>query len=166
MTLSHRIPPVITGVATEAHLGYSAPWFTLTSTESIASYQWQIHPLEHGPLRYTLIELPSSGQDSSAIQPKNQHRIRAIYHSIGVGTLMSQAFSEGVLLLPTGKDVDADFEGVVVASLIGLLWKVRGMQTVRVKAPEAEQSTKPKSNKRRSLFRKSWNDVKEDDVIR
>lgn len=79
---------------------------------------------------------------------------------------MGQAFSEGVLLLPKSKDMDAELEGLAVASLVGLLWKVRGLQTVRMKAPEAKQSTKPKSNKRRSLFRKSWNDVKEDDVIR
>lgn len=79
---------------------------------------------------------------------------------------MGQAFSEGVLLLPKGKDMDAEFEGLVVASLVGLLWKVRGMQTVRVKTPEAEPSIKPKSKKRRSLFWKSWNDVKEDGVIR
>jgi hypothetical protein len=153
-------------VATEAHLGYPAPWFTTTPTESTSSYQWQIHPLEHGPLRYTLIELPPPGHDASAVQPENQHLIRAIYHNAGVGASLGQPFSEGVLLLPTGKAMDTELEAVVVTSLVGLLWKARGMQTVRVEVPGAKQRAKPTSEKSGNMFKKSWNNVKQDDVIR
>lgn len=146
---------------------HPAPWFTITSTESPTSYQWQIHPVEHGPLQYTLIELPSPKHDASTVEPENQHRIKAIYHNVGVGTSLVQPFSEGVLLLPTGKDTGADFEAVVVTSLIGLLWKARGVQTVKVKVPGAKGETaKSKSKKSGGLFSKSWNDAKEDDVIR
>lgn len=131
-------------------------------------YQWQIHPLEHGPLRYTLIELPSPSDDVSAIEPQNQHRIKAVYHNVGVGTSLVQPFSEGVLLLPKNKnDMDADFEIAVVTSLVALLWRARGVQTVRLEVPGAtDGSSKVKTKKSRSFFRKSWNDDKGDGVIR
>ncbi|KAG6361726.1 hypothetical protein INS49_009954 [Diaporthe citri] len=128
---------------------------------------WQIHPVEHGPLRYTLVELPSPDQDASAVEPENQHRIKAIYHNVGVGTSLVQPFSEGVLLLPASRVMDADPETVVLTSLIGLLWKARGVPTVKLDVPAArEDFTKPKSRKSGSFFRKSWNDKREDDVIR
>ncbi|POS79794.1 hypothetical protein DHEL01_v201799 [Diaporthe helianthi] len=154
VTMSHRVPPIVTGVTTEAQLGYPAPWFTITSTNSPTSYQWQIHPVEHGPLRYTLIELPLADHDVSAVQPESQHLIKAIYHNVGVGSSMGQPFSEGVLLLPAGKIMDAEFEAVVVTSLIGLLWKVRGMEMVQLGVAGAEQSARPKSRKSWGLFKK------------
>lgn len=165
VTMSHQAPPATTGASTEA---YPAPWFTITSTESSASYQWQIHPVEHGPLRYTLIELPSSGHGASTVEPENQHRIKAIYHNVGVGTSLVQPFSEGVLLLPANeKDMDADLEAAAVTSLMGLLWKCRGVQTVSLEVPAVkEDDPKRKSKKSKGLFRKSWNDVGEEDVIR
>lgn len=130
-------------------------------------YQWQIHPVEHGPLQYTLVELPSPAQDASAIEPENQHRIRAIYHNVGVGTSLVQPFSEGVLLLPAHKkDMDADLEILVVTSLIGLLWKARQVQTVKVEVPTSKDTRKPKSKAGGGFFRKSWDDGKEDNVIR
>lgn len=160
--MSHQVPPVTTGAPTEA---CSGPWFTITSTESSTSYQWQIHPVEHGPLRYTLIELPSPGHGASAVEPENQHRVKAIYHNVGVGTSLVQQFSEGVLLLPANKD--RGLEAVVLTSLIGLLWKARGVQTGNLEVPAArEDVTKAKSRKSGSFFRKSWNDKREDDVIR
>lgn len=130
-------------------------------------YQWQIHPVEHGPLQYTLIELPSPAQDASAIEPENQHRIRAIYHNVGVGTSLVQPFSEGVLLLPAhNKDMDTNLEILVVTSLIGLLWKAREVQTVKVEVPTSKDTRKSKSKAGGGFFRKSWNNVKEDNVIR
>lgn len=111
--------------------------------------------------------MPSPAQDASAIEAENQHRIRAIYHNVGVGTSLVQPFSEGVLLLPANnKDMDANLEMVVVTSLIGLLWKAREIQTVKVEVQASKDSRKPKSKAGGGFFRKSWNDDKEDDVIR
>ncbi|KAL2279247.1 hypothetical protein FJTKL_13615 [Diaporthe vaccinii] len=135
-TMSHQVPPITTGAPTESCPG---PWFTITSTESPTSYQWQVHPVEPGPLRYTLIELPSPGHDASAVEPENQHRHRALYHNVGVGTSLVQPFSEGVLLLPAHKEMDADLDIVVLTSLIGLLWKARGVPLVKSEVPGAKE---------------------------
>lgn len=164
--MSHRVPPIVTGVTTETHLSYPAPWFTIISTDSSTPYQWQINSVEHGPLQYTLIELPSPGLDVSAVQPENQHLIRAIYHNVGVGTSMGQPFSEGVLLLPTGKIMGAELEAMVLMSLLGLLWRACDLEAVKVEVPGAEHNAKPKTKKGGRLFKKSWDDVKEDEVIR
>lgn len=162
--MSHQVPPITTEAAPEACPG---PWFTITSTESPPSCQWQVHPVEHGPLRYTLIELPSPGHDASAVQPEDQHRIKAIYHNVGVGTSLAQPFSEGVLLLPANKEMDVNTETVILTSLIGLLWMARDVPTVKVEVPGAkENATKPKSRKSGSFFKKSWNDKREDSVVR
>lgn len=162
--MSHQVPPITTGVPTEACPG---PWFTITSTESPTSYQWQVHPVEHGPLWYTLIELPSPGHDASAVEPENQHRIKAMYHNVGVGTSLVQPFSEGVLLLPANKEMDANLETVVLTSLMGLLWKARGVPMTKLEVPSVKEDVaKPKSRKSGSFFRKSWNDKREDDLIR
>ncbi|KAL1867878.1 hypothetical protein Daus18300_006153 [Diaporthe australafricana] len=164
VTTSDQGLSIANSVTAEA---YPAPWFTLTSAESTASYQWQIHPFEHGPLRYTLIELPSPGQDASAVVPENQHRIKAIYHNVGVGWSLVQPFSEGVLLLPTGKNMDADLETAVVTSLIGLLWKTRGVQKVKYQVPASnDDTTKTGSREKGGFFRKSRKDGSDDDVIR
>lgn len=164
VAISHQGPPIATGATGEAH---PAPWFTIASTESPKSYQWQIHPVEHGPLRYTLIELPSPGANSSAVEPENQRLIKAIYHNVGVGTSLVQPFSEGVLLLPkSNKDMDADLETAIVTSLMGLLWKARGVQTVKSEVTGADDPTKQKTKKSGNIFRRSRNDEKEDGVIR
>lgn len=158
VTESHHVAPITTGASGEAH---PAPWFTITSPEASTSYQWQIHPVEHGPLQYTLVELPSPAQDASAIEPENQHR------NVGVDTSLVQPFSEGVLLLPASdKEMDANLEIVVVTSLIGLLWKAREVQTVKVEVPASKDARKPKSKAGGGFFRKSWNYGKEDNVIR
>lgn len=165
VTVSHQVPPIATGTNSEAH---PAPWFNIASTESPMLYQWQIHPVEHGPLRYTLIELPSPDANSSAVEPQNQRLIKAIYHNVGVGTSLVQPFSEGVLLLPkNNKDMNAELETAVVASLMGLLWKARGIKGIKSEVPGAKDDTTEQSSKKSgSFFRKSWKDEKEDKVIR
>lgn len=140
-------------------------WFTFTVPsllEEERTLQWQVHPVEHGLLRYTLVELgggtggDSAGADSakdednwwedtkedskgedasddeqeipySAAVEKNEHRIRAIYHNVGLGFSLSQPFSEGALLLQDG--LDPELEAIIVASLLGLLWRARGEES-------------------------------------
>lgn len=137
-------------------------WFTFTVPSLLdeeKTLQWQVHPVEHGLLRYTLVELgvdpsgdaagvdaakdednwweettvESKGKDGgeakeelpySAAVEKNEQRIRAIYHNVGLGFSLSQPFSEGALLLQN--DLDPELEAIIVASLLGLLWRARG----------------------------------------
>lgn len=134
-------------------------WFTFTVPrllEGDRRLQWQVHPVEHGLLRYTLVELggdtgdggaargednwweetreeKSDGEDGqgvvaySAAEEKHEHRIRAIYHNVGLGFSLSQPFSEGALLLQDG--LDPELEAIIVASLLGLLWRARGEES-------------------------------------
>ncbi|KAH6669763.1 hypothetical protein F5X68DRAFT_216101 [Plectosphaerella plurivora] len=78
-------------------------------------WQWQIHPCEHGALRYTLV------RSSDDLQPK----VVAVYHHVGVSLNLPADYSEGVLLLPEGgSEVEAE---LAVASLLGFLWQLRDM---------------------------------------
>lgn len=82
--------------------------------------------------------------------------------------MLVQPFSEGLLLLPqNNKPMDADLEATVMTSLMGPLWKSHGVQTVRLEVPCAKEDDTTKSSKKSwSLFRKSWNDIKEDNIIK
>lgn len=140
-------------------------WFTFTVPSLLdeeRTLQWQVHPVEHGLLRYTLVELgdgpggdsvgagavkdednwweetkeESKGEDEgegeqelpySAALEKNEQRIRAIYHNVGLGFSLSQPFSEGALLLQDG--LDPELEAIIIASLLGLLWRARGEES-------------------------------------
>ncbi|KUI71360.1 hypothetical protein VM1G_06767 [Cytospora mali] len=136
------------------------PWFTFTVPSLLdddRTLQWQVHPVEHGLLRYTLVELPGRAavdddrwwEDSResdeekppycASERKNEHLIRAIYHNVGLGFCLSQPFSEGALLLQN--DLDPEFEAIIVASLLGLLWRVRGEESKPRKNSRSEGST-------------------------
>lgn len=85
--------------------------------------------MEDGPLQYTLTRSPSAvsdqyyhGADSGL---GGGEKIEAIYHHVGVGLSISQAHSEGVLLMPQWADPRA--EAIYVASVLGMLWRLRGM---------------------------------------
>jgi hypothetical protein len=97
----------------------------------LAQLRWEIHPVQDGPLRYTLRRSalgPSAlseqyGAESGISGPTTE----AIYHHVGLGLSLSQAYSEGVLLLPPG--IDPRAEAVYVTSVLGMLWRLRGMET-------------------------------------
>lgn len=84
--------------------------------------EWQIHPASDGLLRYTLVQ-------EDAIRGT---RICAIYHHAGWRLSLSHGPSEGILLLSEAEN-DGAFEGVVVASLLGVLVQLRrlGLQKNR-----------------------------------
>jgi hypothetical protein len=63
----------------------------------------------------------------SAAVEKHEHRIRAIYHNVGLGFSLSQPFSEGALLLQN--NLDPELEAIIIASLLGLLWRARGEES-------------------------------------
>ncbi|KAL3455037.1 hypothetical protein BJX64DRAFT_91258 [Aspergillus heterothallicus] len=121
---TYPIPPSQTalGLISHPYFGYK-----LSSGSEAAQFQWEIHPVEDGPLRYTLVRSPLG--DSTADDPQSRTEadtaIEAIYHHIGIGMSLSQTYSEGVLLLPRGGDSRA--ETAHVASLLGMLWRLRRM---------------------------------------
>lgn len=59
-----------------------------------------------------------------------------------------------------------EIEAAVLASLIGLLWRAREGGAAKVQVSGAEHDTKPQPKKRGGLFKKSWNNVKDEDVVR
>lgn len=108
--------------------------------------------------RLPRMHLPSSQRTSTASGPFTT--------TLELARSLVQPFSEGVLLLPANnKDMDANLEMVVVTSLIGLSWKAREVQTVKVEVPASKDIRKPRCKAGGGFFRKSWNDGKEDNVI-
>ncbi|KAL3492437.1 hypothetical protein BJX62DRAFT_236255 [Aspergillus germanicus] len=123
---TYPIAPSRTKFGTISHPYFHYP---LSSGSNLAQLRWEIHPVQDGPLRYTLTRSalgPSAlseqyGAESGLRGPT----IEAIYHHVGLGLSLSQAYSEGVLLLPPGTNPRA--EAVYVASVLGMLWRLRGM---------------------------------------
>ncbi|KAJ0425220.1 hypothetical protein BJY00DRAFT_274990 [Aspergillus carlsbadensis] len=121
---TYPIAPSRTKFGTIPHPFFHHP---LSSGSRLAQLRWEIHPVEDGPLRYTLTRsalrtpaLPEQfGADSAISGPS----VEAIYHHVGLGLSLSQAHSEGVLLMRPGTDPRA--EAVYVASVLAMLWRLR-----------------------------------------
>ncbi|KAM4066629.1 hypothetical protein HRG_000708 [Hirsutella rhossiliensis] len=130
LTATHAIDvtasfPTTSSAGTTRH-----PLFTLKPHGGARRLQWQIDPRQDGPLRYTLVE--TRGEEEPCSEPKT---IRAIYHHIRQGASLSMRSSEGVVLVP--EDDGDETELLVVASLLGLLWRVRGLE---VRPPPVDQA--------------------------
>lgn len=144
MTLDKTI--VVTTTFAIEHTSASAgtsrrPFFRFSNSNDTEKLQWQRNPHLTGPLRYTLVEVDPSGTDDEGTDPNS---IVAIYHHIAQFPSFSVYDSEGVLLLPentTGSVSEED----IIASLLGLLWTVRGLV---VKHPVVEASR----SRRKSLL--------------
>ncbi|KAL2838199.1 hypothetical protein BJX68DRAFT_249099 [Aspergillus pseudodeflectus] len=121
---TYPIPPSRTKFGTISHPYFHYP---LSSGSSLAQLRWEIHPVEDGPLRYTLTRSalgPSAVFEQYGGEPGlSGAKIEAIYHHVGLGLSLSQAYSEGVLLLSPGTDPRA--EAVYVASVLAMLWRLR-----------------------------------------
>lgn len=134
------------------------PWFTFTVPSLLdeeRTFQWQIHHVEHGLLRYTLVEIPGTAfspatrEDNldpkdipfSAATEGNEGLIRAIYHNVGLGFCLSQPYSEGAVLLQN--DLDPELEALIIASLLGLLWRVRNEENRPRKSSKSDGSIVP-----------------------
>jgi hypothetical protein len=119
------------------------PYFSFSLPDGETTFQWQVHPVQHGPLRYTLAAIdpyPAMAQDAGTQMQRNEENILAIYHHIGLATSLSMPYSEGVLLLPELRDnQDSSLEAVYVASLLGLLWCVRRMPIKKRKASQGKE---------------------------
>ncbi|GFF53230.1 transcription factor kayak [Aspergillus udagawae] len=119
--VSYPIPPSVTKVGTVKHPYFH---FRMPFESKMAQFEWQVHPVEHGPLRYTLVRMPGEETtDESSAEPEAD--VHAIYHHIGLGVSMSVPHSEGVLLLPPCTDPKS--EAIIVASVLGMLRRVRGL---------------------------------------
>jgi hypothetical protein len=121
--ISYPIPPSETKVGTVKHPYFH---FRMPFESEMIQFDWQIHPVELGPLRYTLVRMPFEGTenpDENNTEPKAE--VHAIYHHIGLGVSMSESHSEGVLLLPPCTDPKS--ETMIVASMLGMLWRLRSL---------------------------------------
>ncbi|KAB8201202.1 hypothetical protein BDV34DRAFT_237794 [Aspergillus parasiticus] len=106
---------------------FKQPYFTFQvpseDGEKKTTFEWQIHPLHTGRMRYTLVRVPSRHQGIADPDPLD---IVAIYHHIGVGASLSLPYSEGILLVPHG--MNHKTETMVVASALGMLWRLRELR--------------------------------------
>jgi hypothetical protein len=127
MDIFFPIPNSARGNKTISH-----PYFTLTpsipDTKVTTQFEWQIHPLRDGILRYTLVQNDENLGSS----------ICAIYHHMGWDLSLSLGYSEGVLLLPEAAK-PIELEGIVVASLIGILKQLRMLTTDKKRARKPGQ---------------------------
>jgi hypothetical protein len=97
------------------------PYFTLAALDGAKDkhprLEWRIDPKD-GILCYTLYRMEEGAEDS----------ICAMYHHIHWDLCLSIPYSEGVLLLPDlqpESQSSADFECMVVVSLLGMLAQLR-----------------------------------------
>jgi len=137
MDTSFPIPPSAEGLGCKT---ISHPYFTLIipgmDDEASVKLEWQIHPAKNGPLYYTLVQ-----------KDKNLgSRVCAIYHHARWEQSLSLRYSEGVLLLSESQD--REFEGIVVASLLGILVQLRMLNTCKKQTRNSAQL----SVKRFSVF--------------
>lgn len=126
MSISYPIPPTTfrKNVYVKPII-YEHPHFAFRFPgESESALEWQIHPIPHGRLRYTLARIPHAhkAEDTAPKVPSDKD-ILAIYHHIGDTLSLPLPFSEGVLLLPS--DMEPEMEAIVVASVLALLWQLR-----------------------------------------
>lgn len=142
-----------------AGMVHRAPYFTISApaaeplipiSDNVVrrpALQWQIHPREHGNLRYTLVDTRLA-PSLSAVDDAND-AVYAIYHHIGLGASLALNHSEGVLLLREGLSMED--EAVIVASLLGLLWQVRGMRFQYKKLRAFMEEARKKEDKKKDV---------------
>lgn len=121
MTASYPIAPLTWRKTVFVH-----PYFAFQPPEEEKAYfEWQMHPIPYGRLRYTLVRVRGMQSTDEPTQPglPSDHEILAIYHHIGDGVSLPLPYSEGVLLLSA--DLKPETETMVVASAFGMLGELR-----------------------------------------
>ncbi|KAK5994748.1 hypothetical protein PT974_03131 [Cladobotryum mycophilum] len=118
---SFPVPDTTSSIGTFRH-----PFFRFSPGDGQKTLEWQIDPLVSGSLRYTLVEVDSGLTEDESQSLQKSSIIKAIYHHIGQGISLSMKSSEGVLLLP--KNAGSETELVILASIIGLLWRIRSIE--------------------------------------
>ncbi|KAF4953211.1 hypothetical protein FGADI_6186 [Fusarium gaditjirri] len=100
------------------------PYMSMSGNHELSEalrFDWQVHPVEKGPLRYELVDLDRRDEGDGSIL--------AIYHHHGFESELPTSYSHGVLLLPN--DSAPLFDITVVSSLMALLAKIRKQPVVR-----------------------------------
>lgn len=121
---------------------YEHPYFAFRLPgEGESPLEWQIHPISHGRLRYTLARIPhAQGAEATAPKVPSDKDILAIYHHIGDTFSLPLPFSEGVLLLSS--NMKPETEAIVVASVLALLWQLRQLSKTDKGAASVGKSSK------------------------
>lgn len=110
VTTTHPLPERRTKKET-----FSYPYFAITSPDEKHALEWQVYPNTLGKQGYVLVDTTIESDEPP---------ILAIYHHAGgIEPEMPTRYTEGMLLLPE-KSMRFD-DTVIVASLFGLLWKIR-----------------------------------------
>lgn len=119
------------------------PYFTFQVPDAdggSTTFQWQIHPSRNGRLRYTLVRSPAPQQEQ---QEPSDGDIQAVYYHIGLDDSLALLHSEGFLLFPAGQTSIG--ESLVVASALGMLWRLRELHRGKGKIVKAGKTSEKKS---------------------
>jgi hypothetical protein len=111
---SYPIPDSFSGKETIRHPHFTLSVLTEEEPNPI-ELEWRIDPRD-GILRYTLVRV--NAEDSG-------ETLCAIYHHLHWELSLAVPYSEGVLLLPEVQSSDSGMEEIVVASLLGILARLR-----------------------------------------
>lgn len=136
MSISYPIPPLTWRKAVYVH-----PYFAFQPPEEEkAHFEWQLHPVPHGRLRYTLVRVRGMQSADNPVKPSlpSDHEILAIYHHIGDGVSLPLPYSEGILLL--SGDMKPEIETLVVASVFGMLGELRRLSKLGKRGDSSKES--------------------------
>ncbi|KAI8221659.1 hypothetical protein K4K54_007520 [Colletotrichum sp. SAR 10_86] len=89
---------------------------TVVVERRVPTHNGEIVSIEHGALRYTLVDTSVEPTDGKPV-------VHAIYHHAGIAFALPHDYSEGVLLL--SGDLNDEAEALAVTTLLGLLERVR-----------------------------------------
>ncbi|KAJ5371681.1 hypothetical protein N7517_003687 [Penicillium concentricum] len=130
LDVTYPITPSSTRTGTVKH-----PYFTFEvpdDDDKSTVFQWQIHPVQHGRLRYTLVRNPEQSGSPD---------IQAVYYHLRLDDSFALPYSEGMLLLPA---LQSSEESVVVTSAIAMLWRLRELHTGKGKIGKGKTDSKLK----------------------
>ncbi|KAJ5134434.1 hypothetical protein N7448_000547 [Penicillium atrosanguineum] len=136
MSASYPIAPLTWRKTVFVH-----PYFAFQPPEEEKAYfEWQLHPIPYGRLRYTLVRVRGMQSTDEPAKPglPSDHEILAIYHHIGDGVSLPLPYSEGVLLL--SGDLKPETETMVVASAFGMLGELRRLSKPGKTAGSSKES--------------------------
>ena len=125
---SYPLPPAYAYLA-----AVNFPYFTFKLPDDNRVFQWQVHPIDDGPLMYMLVAL-----DESRPMRRDEGNILAIYHHVGFDGSVFIMHSEGVLMVPEEDDANSLPEHFVLATLLGVLSRCR-----IVVRPKVQKGKKP-----------------------
>ncbi|KAJ5817333.1 hypothetical protein N7447_009566 [Penicillium robsamsonii] len=128
--VTYPITPSSTRTGTVKH-----PYFTFEvpdADDGPTIFQWQIHPSQHGRLRYTLVRNPEESGSPD---------VQGVYYHLGLDDSFALPYSEGILLLPSRQSSE---ESVVVTSALAMLWRLRELHSGKGRVGKGKTDSKLK----------------------